>query len=315
MATIFTARGWSPQMKSPVRIALVFLLVLPAALIATRAVAAEPAMREIEEWRSARAERIRSENGWLTLVGLFWLEPGETRFGTDRSNPIALPDGSGPALGGSFVRDGPTVRLKANPDAGVTVNGGAPTGDALRTDADGKPDEVRSGRVRMTVIRRGEKIGIRAKDPDSPVRKGFRGLEYFPASLDYRVEAEFLPYPEPREVRIPTVLGTVETMTAPGIVKFRIRGKDVSLEPVLEEPGAKELFFIFRDETSGKETYEAGRFLYTELPKDGRVTLDFNRAYNPPCAFTPYATCPLPPRKNRIPLRVEAGEKAYGGHP
>jgi len=164
------------------------------------------------------------------------------------------------------------------------------------------------------VIKRGDRIGVRVRDPKSPVRTGFKGLEYFAADPAYKVTAEFVPYEKPRKMPVPTVIGTVEEMDAPGRVRFVIAGKELWLDPVVEDPKEPSLFFIFKDETSGRETYPAGRFLYADMPKDGKVVLDFNKAYNPPCAFTPYATCPLPPKRNALPVRIEAGEKKYADH-
>ena len=143
----------------------------------------------------------------------------------------------------------------------------------------------------------------------------FKGIDYYPADPKWRVEGTFVPYDAPKKVEIPTVLGTTDTMEAPGLVKLTIDGTEVSLEPVVEDPDKPSLWFIFKDQTSNKETYGGGRFLYSEMPKDGKVVVDFNQAYNPPCAFTPYATCPLPPKQNWLPVRVEAGEKVFaGGH-
>ncbi len=272
-------------------------------------------IREIEEWRKSREGRLRSDNGWLTLVGLAWLQPGENRFGTGPQSILVLPEGTAPAHAGSFVYNAGKVRLVAALDAGVTVGGKPATDQVVRGDADREPDDIRVGRLRLTVIQRGDRVGVRVRDPQSPVRTGFHGIESFPASLKWRIEGTFVPYDPPRDVEIATVMGTVEKMKSPGLVRFTAGGRELSLEPLIESPGDKSLFFIFRDATSAEETYEAGRFLYTDLPKDGHVTLDFNRAYNPPCAFTPYATCPLPPRKNWLPVRVEAGEKKYGSHP
>jgi uncharacterized protein (DUF1684 family) len=144
--------------------------------------------------------------------------------------------------------------------------------------------------------------------------KEFTGLRWFPVQEDYRVEGRFVPYTSAKTIAVPNILGQVEEMPSPGYVAFTIGGREVRLDPVLEEPGASELFFIFRDQTTGKETYPAGRFLYAAMPKDGRVTLDFNKAYSPPCAFTPFATCPLPPKQNRLPVRIEAGEMHSGHH-
>jgi len=163
--------------------------------------------------------------------------------------------------------------------------------------------------LRLFVIQRGDRMGIRLRDPESQYRKGFKGIVSFPASAAYRVTARFVA--EPRKIPILNVLGQTEDSECPGYVVFRLAGKEYRLYPIIETPGDKELFYIFRDLTAGKETYGAGRFLYSDLPKDGKVVLDFNKAYNPPCAFTPYATCPLPPKQNHIAVRIEAGEKAY----
>jgi uncharacterized protein (DUF1684 family) len=152
------------------------------------------------------------------------------------------------------------------------------------------------------------------KDKESPLLKEFTGLRWFPVREEQRIEARFVPYTPPKKVPVPNVLGQVESLSSPGYAVVTVGGREVRLDPVLEEPGATELFFIFRDETAKKETYPAGRFLYAAMPKDGKVVLDFNKAYSPPCAFTPYATCPLPPRQNRLPVRIEAGEMRSGHH-
>jgi uncharacterized protein (DUF1684 family) len=183
---------------------------------------------------------------------------------------------------------------------------GAP-GRELKPDSS---DVLKVGRLSLFAIRRGERFGIRLKDPDSEYRRGFTRLEYFPAGEAWRLTARFVP--EPKKIPILNVLGQTEESECPGYAVFHLAGQELRLYPILEEPGAKELFYIFKDQTSGKETYGAGRFLYSDLPRDGKVVLDFNKAYNPPCSFTPYATCPLPPPENRLPVRVEAGEKKYG---
>jgi uncharacterized protein (DUF1684 family) len=170
-------------------------------------------------------------------------------------------------------------------------------------------DVVKVGRLSLLVIKRGDRYGIRLKDPESEYRRGFRGIDYFPASEQYRVAARFVS--EASEIPILNVIGQTERYPSPGYAVFRLHGQEVKLRPYLEEPDAKQLFYVFRDLTSGKETYGGGRFLYSAFPRDGQVTLDFNRAYNPPCSFTPYATCPLPPAENRLAVRIEAGEKKY----
>ena len=249
---------------------------------------------EIAEWRRQREANLRRDGGWLTVTGLFWLHEGINRFGTSAANDIVLPAGTAEAGVFELHQGKVTARI-----------GGSPR--ELRADTD---DLVQVGRLRLYVIQRGDRTAIRVKDPESPFLKDFHGLQYFLPREDYRVEARFVA--EPRKIPIANIVGQSELDDSPGYVVFQLRGRQFRLYPVLEEPDAKELFFIFRDQTAGKETYGAGRFLYTDLPKDGRVVLDFNKAYNPPCAFTPYATCPLPPPQNRLAVRIEAGEQKYG---
>ena len=267
--------------------------VFLVALAGTAVFAATAFQSELADWRKSREAALRSDGGWLTVTGLFWLRDGPNRFGKDASNEIVLPDG--PARAGAF-----TLR-----NGKVTAAMGGSTRQ-LRPDSD---DVLKVGRLSLFAIQRGGRYGIRLKDPESQYLREFHGLEYFPADEAFRITARFVS--EPRKISIVNVLGQTEQGDCPGYAAFRLHGQDVRLYPVLEEPDAKELFFIFRDQPSGKETYGAGRFLYSDLPRDGKVVLDFNKAYNPPCAFTPYATCPLPPKENRLPVRVEAGEKTY----
>jgi len=256
--------------------------------------AVSPYQTEIAEWRRARETRLKAEDGWLTVAGLFWLHEGANRFGADASNDIVLPDGPGKA--GVFELNGGKVKATAN--------------GSTREVASDSADVLAVGRVKLFVIHRGDRFGIRMKDPDSKARREFHGIPYFPVEERWRIAARFVR--EPRKIPILNVLGQTEMSECPGYAVFQLNGKEYRLYPILEEPGAKELFYIFRDLTTGKETYPAGRFLYSDLPKDGRVTLDFNKAYNPPCAFTDFATCPLPPKENRLAARIEAGEKTYG---
>jgi uncharacterized protein len=228
------------------------------------------------------------------VAGLFWLHEGSNPFGKDAANEIVVADG--PARAGVFdLHDGK-----------VTVK----TGGAERELWPDSLDTAQAGRVKLYVIKRGEKYGIRVKDPDSEYRRAFHGIETYPANEKYRVTARWVE--DPKEIPVLNIIGITDRMTSPGVAVFRLGGKEYRVRPVLETPDAKELFYIFKDETSGKETYGAGRFLYSEMPAAGKVVLDFNKAYNPPCAFTPYATCPLPPAENKLPLRIEAGEKKYG---
>jgi uncharacterized protein (DUF1684 family) len=275
----------------------------------------EPYRAAVRKWREEREARLKADGGWLTVAGLFWLEEGRKSFGSDKASDFVLPV-SAPAEAGVFERTGATVRVVPKPGAGVTLNGRPLAAPAvMRPDVSGQPDVLAIGPLTMTVIQRGERYGIRLRDRDNPARREFRGLAWFDVDEGWRIEAKFVPYPEPKAVKVPNVLGQMNEMPSPGQAEFTRDGQTIRLDGVLEEKDADELFYIVRDGTSGKETYGAGRFLYAPMPKDGRVVLDFNKAYSPPCAFTPYATCPLPPKQNWISIRVEAGEKAYGhGH-
>lgn len=269
---------------------------------------------EIEQWRKAREARLAAEGGWLSVVGLDWLDEGENRFGTNPKNPVVFPPGKGPAVAGTFLLSAGKVTLKPEPGAGITLNGEPVSERVLRVDADGKPDVLRLGSLAFHIIRRGEKFAVRLKDSEAPGRLAFKGVPVFPVRAGYRVAATFKAHPAPKEIPISTVIGTIEMMKSPGVVQFQLGGRRLSLEAV-QEPGAgKELFFIFKDRTNGRLTYPAGRFLYATPLEDGTVVLDFNKAVNPPCAFTEFATCPLAPRQNTLPVAVRAGEKKYGTH-
>ncbi|HXG58756.1 MAG TPA: DUF1684 domain-containing protein [Thermoanaerobaculia bacterium] len=274
----------------------------PAAAAAKPAMNAKSHEEEILEWRRKRVERLTSEDGWLTLVGLAWLEEG--------TNTIALP--SKPPVKVTITLEGGTVTLA--PEKGVAIDGrpvAQPT--LLRDDTDPSgPTIVSAGTLRFHVIRRASRYGIRMKDPEAPARKNFRGLDYFPIDPKWRVEARFTPFPEPKRVTITNVLGFTTEEISPGTLTFSVDGRSYTLQPILEQ-GETDYFVIFKDATSGKETYAAARYVYVPpAGADGMTVIDFNKAYNPPCVFTKFATCPLPPPQNRLPIRVEAGEKDYG---
>ena len=269
--------------------------------------------KAMEKWRADRLEEINGEDGWTTLVGLFWLNEGPNKFGSDPSNEIVLPRSSAPKVAGSMRVDNGVVTLEAKPDAGITSDGNAASTLVLKSDGDGKPTVLKLGSLKLFVIKRGDKLGLRVKDKRNPSRSHFAGLDYFPVDLKWRLDARFERYDPPKIIPIVNVLGMVDNMTSPGALVFEVTGKIYRLDPVLEK-GSKQLFIIFGDKTTGKETYGAGRYLYADpAGDDGKVVLDFNKAYNPPCAFTEFATCPLPPRQNRLAIRVEAGERKYAG--
>ncbi len=295
-----------------------FVLVGTMGLLALIAAAPDASSyrAEIEAWRAKRLASLKREDGWLTLVGLFWLQEGVNRIGADpKANRIVLPEGSAPRELGSLDLSGGVVTLKPKPDAGLTVSGKPVAAMALRADADAEgPTVLERGRIRFYVIKRGERVGVRVKDSQSPVRLSFHGIDSYPIDAKWRLEARFDAYRPPKLVAVPNILGSIDNEKSPGAVVFTLDGREYRLDAVTEE-GTDELFLIFGDATNGAETYGGGRFLYAKPPgPDGRTVVDFNKAYNPPCVFTPYATCPLPPRGNRLPLRIEAGEKKYGTH-
>ena len=280
-----------------------------AAALAVVAAANSPYVAEVEQWRAKREERLKADGGWLTVSGLFWLKDGANTFGSAPGDDIVLPASAPPRAGVfDFSRGKATVRV----EPGVRILSGdkAVTAMELRADtAAGGPDVLVLGPLSLQVIERGGRYGIRLKDNESARRREFAGLKWYPVSEAHRVAARFVPHGAPKAIPIANILGQEDHMPSPGYVVFKIGDKELRLEPVLETPDAKELFFIFKDPTAERDTYPAGRYLYAEMPKDGAVTLDFNRAYSPPCAFTAYATCPLPPPQNRLPVRIEAGEK------
>ena len=259
---------------------------------------------EIRQWQTRRSERLQAEDGWLSLIGLFWLDEGQnvvTIPSKSVTEPIRL------------VRNGSEVTLQ--PSAGMTIEG-QPVSEpvVLRNDMNEQgPSIVQIGTVRFNVIERGPKFGLRVKDAQADTRVNFVGLEYFPIDPQWRLEARFEPYNPPKKIPIDDVTGMKSESISPGALVFTVDGKEYRLDPVLEQ-GTDDLFVIFKDTTSRDTTYPAGRYLYTAPPgPDGKTIIDFNKAYNPPCVFTPFATCPLPPPQNRLPIRIEAGEQKYEG--
>jgi uncharacterized protein (DUF1684 family) len=267
--------------------------------------------QEVEAFRRERFENLKKEDGWFSLVGLFWLDEGENAFGSDPGGKVILPEGKAPKTAGVLVRKGETVELRAAPGSKITNEGKPVTSLALVSDTKGKPTVLEMGPLSFFVIQRGDRVGVRVKDKQSAALAAFHGLETYPIQPAWRIDARFEPYNPPKPVQIPNILGQVSDETSPGAIVFEWQGKTYRLDTLgsVEEG----LSLIFADETSGKETYGAGRFLETGPPKDGKVVIDFNLAYNPPCAFTAFATCPLPPAQNKLALRVEAGEKKYAG--
>ena len=262
---------------------------------------------EIAKYRAARVAELTAPDGWLAVRGLFWLHEGANTAGSDAASEIKLPPRTAKRLG-VFTLTAGQVSFTADPGATVTA-GGKPV--TTLTFARGAESSIATDGVTIAAIRRGDKNGLRMWDPQSPNRTGFKGLKYFPLNAAYRLHAKFTAYEKLKPVPVPNVLGQLVSMESPGFVEFAIKGQTYRLEPVYETSRHEDLFFIFKDLTSRTETYEAGRFLHTPLPKDGIVDLDLNRAYNPPCAFTEFATCPLPVKENQLHLRIPAGELRF----
>ncbi|HEX3986324.1 MAG TPA: DUF1684 domain-containing protein [Acidobacteriaceae bacterium] len=268
-------------------------------------------------WRTAHAEGLSAPDGWLTLVALDWIEPGENSFGAASDNRIRLSGATAPHLG-ILQFSGNAVRLlapKGGFPAALRIDG-QPAQPTLLTGNDRKPHELTDGTLTFFVIHRGDRYALRVKDTQAPTRVHFRGLRWYAPNPRYCVEARWIPWVPAHMQKIPTVIGTTIEMPAPGLAEFTLEGKTIRLEPVLEGPKAQQLFFIVRDETSHTTTYGASRFLYTGFPdhgleQPGHIVLDFNRLENPPCAYTPYATCPLPPEQNRMAIALPVGEERY----
>jgi uncharacterized protein (DUF1684 family) len=282
---------------------------------ASRQTALESERSDIDSWRVQRVRSLTSDGGWLTLTGLFWLKDGDNTFGSAANNALVLDNPSLPASAGNFQLASHQVRFVAQPASGITRDG-SPVGTLeLTSDAAGKPTVLASGSLRFFVIERAGNLGVRVRDLNSPRRLGFRGLSYFPVSTAWVFNARFERYQPARHIRIVNILGMEDEAVSPGAVVFTRNGREWRLDTVLEQPDDNELFIMFADSTSGHETYGGGRFLYIAVPDSDRVRLDFNRAFNPPCALNEFATCPLPPPQNRLKLRIEAGEKTYAGAP
>ena len=300
------------------RRSLISCAFIPILLIATLgwpAIAENPPSRDsyaasILKWRQEKEAALRADDGWLALAGLFWLKEGSNRFGSDPANPIRLP-APVPAQLGDLVLNGGIITLEPANDPRLLLNGKRASRTELKVQP--QPDVLTYRNLTFFVIHRGEKFAVRLRDTNNPARRQFVGMKFFPIDPQYRIAAKWLPSDPPKKVMVPTILGTSVEMPSPGTIEFSLQGGKFQLTPVLESPDSKELFIIFGDQTNAKSTYGAGRFLYTDLPKDGKVMLDFNKAENPPCAFTAYATCPMPPKDNKLRVAIAAGEQ-FSGH-
>ena len=274
----------------------------------------EQYVSNIKEWQRQRIESLTDPESWLSLSGLFWLREGENSFGAAKNNQIVFPGNNLPAQIGITILKADSVYTKIRPDVKVFCDNKPVSFIKMIPDVEKNKTVLRLASLSWFIIKRGDKYAIRLRDSENPAIKNFKGIQTFPIDKKWRVKARMEFYDPPKKVEIPTVLGTIVEEESPGALLFEINGKNYRLDP-LGKKSDKQLFIIFSDETSGWETYGGGRFLEVDnVDSNGITYIDFNKAYNPPCAFSDYATCPLPPQQNKLKLRIEAGEKKYSGH-
>jgi uncharacterized protein (DUF1684 family) len=265
--------------------------------------------KEIKAWHKDRVEGLKKENGWLNLAGLFWLEEGRNSFGGNIENKIIFPKDRSKAFLGDIILSKGEVFVETKANAEVFNENDKV--EKLKVFPVEKPIVLKHNTLRWFVIKRGERYAIRLRDLESPFLKEFHNIETFKIDPKWKLKAKFIPT-EGKKIAILDITGQTSQQDSPGVLVFTIAGKEYKLDALAE---GEEFFIIFGDKTNKKETYGAGRFVYTAKPDaDGFTYLDFNKAYNPPCAFTPYATCPLPPKQNLLPIEIKAGEKNYGKH-
>ena len=292
------------------RFALKFavLLTLIVSMDSATALGDDRYQREVEQWRHQREASLKADDGWLTVSGLFWLRPGETRIGSDPSNDILLPS-HGPGSLGTLTLHESRVEFQSTPGAVVTREGKTFESGIIHSDADEHPSTLVVGDIKLILLKRGQRLAIRLKDNRSSLRTQFAGLHWFPIREDWRISAKFVAYPTPTKLSMDTIVGETEVEESPGYVTFERDGKEYRLQAAQLRNGG--LWFVFRDKTAGRTTQGGGRQLSTGAPRNGHVILDFNKAINFPCAYIPYATCPLAPPQNRLSLAIEAGELKY----
>ena len=286
------------------------IIFLATVLLSLASASAQTAyIKEIEKFQSEQESDLKKDDGWLTVAGLFWLKDGINTVGAGQAFDVRLTENFKQGKFGEIdFQDGAAI-LKVENGVEAQSDGNKISAITLVSDEKGKPTKVQTGGQTFYLIKREERFGIRLKDNNSETRRSFKGLSWFPIDESYKVTARFEAFPAPQEIPIPNVLGGKFKMKSPGILKFSLKEKEYSLQPVVEE--GDKLFIIFRDASNLTETYTGGRFLYADKPLNGQVVLDFNQAVNPPCAFTHFATCPLPPPQNDLPIAIQAGEKRF----
>lgn len=281
------------------------------ALAGIMLVAVDPQYQaQMDKFRAQREANLRAEDGWLSVAGLFWLKPGANRIGSAPGSEVELSSGAAPAQVGVLTLRGDAATFEPATSASVTLNGEPLRARAtLQPDGRGRqPSTLGVGRLKLLFIQRGERFAIRLRDNESELRRNFAGCRWFPVRPEFRFNARFEPSPGDARITMETIAGNRETYESAGYAVFEKDGKTWRLEAARS---GKRLWFVFRDGTSGKTTYGGARQLYTDLPVNGRLDLDFNQAINLPCAYNPYTTCPIPPPQNRLGLAIEAGEMMY----
>ena len=268
-------------------------------------------VQKVQQWRAKHEADYRRD--WVSVAGLHPLKQGPNTVGTAPGNDIRLSGGLPPQLG-TFTLQGQEVRFAPAAGAAVTLKDGGPVTSpiVLEDDSTTGSDELLFGDVRLIIHKSGDTRSLRVRDPNGPIAKGFLGFQWFPIDSRYRVVGRFIPDAEPKSMQVMNTYGEVDTYESEGVVAFTLNGEQLRLRPFTTRP--RRFYIVFRDASSGRETYEAARFLYADLLDDGTAVLDFNEAYNPPCAFNPYTTCPIPIPENRLAMKVLAGEKAYPVH-
>jgi uncharacterized protein (DUF1684 family) len=310
-------KGRSPAADGPRPLRAALVCALIGSAIGCQPTAAPPiewndaVVMETEAWRAEHEESY--ERNWVTIEGLHFLEPGTQRAGSAPDNDVVLIPALPERLG-TFTVASNEVTFVPEPGASITINGEPATAAmALRDDGAEEPDVIEANGASVVVHRSGTRVSLRVRDPNGERSRTFQGFEWFPISRDYRVLGRFIRDAAPRSLPVVNTFGDVDTYETEGVVEFTLNGEMLRLRPFTTEPGR--FYFVFNDASSGNETYEAARFLYSDLRSDGTTVLDFNEAYNPPCSFNPFTTCPIPLPENRLAIKVLAGEKKYRGEP
>lgn len=289
------------------------ILFLLAFIACAPTKADSPYQKEIKEWHAKRIENLTQPTSWLSLAGLHWLDEGDNTFGNGAGNKITFQNVKAPEVIGTYIKNGGEIFFKSAEGVEVMNDSSIIKETKIVADADGDPTVLEWGSLSWYIIKRGERYGIRLRDTQNPNLLNFEGIELFDIDPAWKVKARFVAFEESKKIAIPNILGMIDEVDSFGELQFQVEGKEYSLA-VTGPADRSAYFFVFADLTNGKDTYGAGRFLVVDgVDSTGVTTIDFNKAYNPPCAFSKYATCPLPPEENKLRVEITAGEKAYHG--